>query len=403
MLKKIAISFCAVIVAIFALVFWQIDRFHSELTHSLNEKQVTFSEHHIHFFPQPEILLSNVKWQDKHARSVSVANMSLQSDFWSLLAPQKRIKQVRFEQMNIEYSGQQKPDLVGVNGQIEGDFLIDANQIHLANVLLTLRFAQPLLFNTQQLDIALNKGLIKYSSSDWQMILDDIQVNGERFVFWQLDATKQPMMWSITSEMHYADSQPQLRFNLQLFNKVNAEQRLTFVGENIALTPWQKMLNLPHLFSGQADIAGELLLTDNKTEKGQLEIKIPAGQFNGLNLLALVTKYLPIHYDETRFASKEINTTFQHLQSSLAWDSTRLNLAKLTFQIDQVGVTGQGVINLNTMNCDVTLNVGLTVPQYQHFSLPIRFFDSCYSPQYKVEFKQHLRHQLKNLIKEKLR
>lgn len=178
---------------------------------------------------------------------------------------------------------------------------------------------------------------------------------------------------------------------------------MRFVGKNIALAPWQKMLNLPYLLTGEADISGDLVLTDTKTEKGKVAIRMAEGHFNGLNLLDLVTKYLPIHYDEARFNREDLNTSFQHLQSSLSWNATKLNLDTLTFHIDKVRVSGQGAVNLKTMTCDVTLNLGLTSPQYQHFSLPIRFFDSCSSPQYKVEFNQNLRHQLKDLIKEKLR
>lgn len=70
MLKKIAISFCAVIVAIFALAYWQIDRVNAVLTNVLNEKHITFSQLDFTFFPQVEIRLSDVKWQDQQVRSV---------------------------------------------------------------------------------------------------------------------------------------------------------------------------------------------------------------------------------------------------------------------------------------------------------------------------------------------
>ncbi|WP_099803031.1 hypothetical protein [Pasteurella multocida] len=404
MLKKIAISFCAVIVAIFALAYWQIDRVNAVLTNVLNEKHITFSQLDFTFFPQVEIRLSDVKWQDQQVRSVFALKVYLQSEFWSLLALEKRVKTVRFEQMDVWYSGQHEPDLVGITGEIAGDFLIEPNQIQLANILLKMTFAKPILFNTQQLEIALQKGSIKqHSASDWQVIFDDVKINGEHFVLFTLKATQQPTMLSTVSELHYAHSQSQSQFDLQLFNKVNSTQRVRFVGKNIALAPWQKMLNLPYLLTGEADISGDLVLTDTKTEKGKVAIRMAEGHFNGLNLLDLVTKYLPIHYDEARFNREDLNTSFQHLQSSLSWNATKLNLDTLTFHIDKVRVSGQGAVNLKTMTCDVTLNLGLTSPQYQHFSLPIRFFDSCSSPQYKVEFNQNLRHQLKDLIKEKLR
>jgi len=49
------------------------------------------------------------------------------------------------------------------------------------------------------------------------------------------------------------------------------------------------------------------------------------------------------------------------------------------------------------------LTLKSTNEKYKKLALPIRFFDSCYSPQYKVNIDQNFRHQLKELIKEKLK
>ncbi|EJS89615.1 hypothetical protein AAUPMC_10109, partial [Pasteurella multocida subsp. multocida str. Anand1_cattle] len=37
-----------------------------------------------------------------------------------------------------------EPDLVGITGEIAGDFLIEPNQIQLANILLKMTFAKPI-------------------------------------------------------------------------------------------------------------------------------------------------------------------------------------------------------------------------------------------------------------------
>ena len=54
------------------------------------------------------------------------------------------------------------------------------------------------------------------------------------------------------------------------------------------------------------------------------------------------------------------------------------------------------------MQCNVDLNLQPTDKKYAEFVLPIRFFDSCYSPQYEVRFDKDLRNQIKHLIKRKL-
>ena len=63
---------------------------------------------------------------------------------------------------------------------------------------------------------------------------------------------------------------------------------------------------------------------------------------------------------------------------------------------------GNGQVNLQSMQCDVNLNLRANNEKYQEFVLPLRFFDNCYSPQYEVRFDKDLRNQIKHLIKRKL-
>ena len=55
------------------------------------------------------------------------------------------------------------------------------------------------------------------------------------------------------------------------------------------------------------------------------------------------------------------------------------------------------------MQCDIRLNIGMSNPKYRELSLPMHFFDTCYSPQYKIEVNKNFREQLKDYIKQRIK
>ena len=55
------------------------------------------------------------------------------------------------------------------------------------------------------------------------------------------------------------------------------------------------------------------------------------------------------------------------------------------------------------MQCDIHLNLSLANEKYADLSLPIHFFDSCYSPQYELQINKDFRKKIKELIKRKLK
>ena len=65
-------------------------------------------------------------------------------------------------------------------------------------------------------------------------------------------------------------------------------------------------------------------------------------------------------------------------------------------------IEGEGSINVNNMQCSVTLTIGVNDPKYRQLKLPMRFFDNCYSPQYKIDVDRGFREQLKNYLKQRI-
>ncbi|MXN88527.1 hypothetical protein [Pasteurella canis] len=403
MWKKIAMSCIVIILAILLALYWQINHVKTIFAQSLNNSHISFNQLSLNFYPQPYFELTNVKWYGQKERSIFAEKINLELDVTALLNPQKSLKQFTFQQAQFWYSGQVEPDLKNVNGEIIGEFFIDEKQIRFANTHLKMTFEHPILFNTKQLQISVQKGVIQQlSETEFKVVLDYCKINGEDFTFVNATFSKSKESSLFSSQVAYLDNHPELQVSFSIKN-LGENQQAVFTGKNIALASWQNVLSLPQLFTGYMDASGEVILQNNKVQSGHIEMDIPEGQFKGINLLALVARYLPINYDEQRLKEKALTTSFQNLRSRFSWDTRQLLLKQFTFISDKLAVEGKGDINLTNMQCEIVLNLGLTYPQYQQFKLPIRFFDHCYSPQYKVEFNQHLRHQLKDLLKEKFK
>ena len=110
---------------------------------------------------------------------------------------------------------------------------------------------------------------------------------------------------------------------------------------------------------------------------------------------------------------RQIGMIFQHfnlLTSRTVFENVALPLelenkskAEIQEKTTALLAEGAGAIDLDNVQCDVNLTLRSTNEKYKKLALPTRFFDSCYSPQYKVNIDQNFRHQLKELIKEKLK
>ena len=158
-----------------------------------------------------------------------------------------------------------------------------------------------------------------------------------------------------------------------------------------------KAFRLPVFAGGKGDIEAELQFDRLQPERGRFLINVEQGKLQGLNFLQLVSQYLPINYSQTN----ELATPYERFIAVFRWHKQGLLIDDLHLRNKDLLIFGRGRVELDKMLCDVRLNIGIDEPQYQNLSLPMHFFDSCYSPQYKIEINKGLRDQLKHFLKEK--
>lgn len=163
------------------------------------------------------------------------------------------------------------------------------------------------------------------------------------------------------------------------------------------------LLNFPNTLTGNGDFNIQLALTNSELTKGEFYFDAQNGEILGLNLLDMAAQYLPINYNSDLTASRNMNTPYERLESRLSFENHLLKVDKMNLKTTALLAEGSGAIDLDNVQCDVNLTLRSTNEKYKKLALPIRFFDSCYSPQYKVNIDQNFRHQLKELIKEKLK
>ncbi|MDU8924211.1 AsmA-like C-terminal region-containing protein [Pasteurellaceae bacterium LIM206] len=161
------------------------------------------------------------------------------------------------------------------------------------------------------------------------------------------------------------------------------------------------ILKLPVLLSGNANLQANVTLSDLNPTEGKVTLNIENGKIKGLNLLALVSQYLPINYDEDKVRDAE--TEFYQYRSAFGWVGEHIHAENIAVQTKELAIKGTGYINLAEMKCDINMNIGLNNEKYKSVALPIHFFDHCASPQYKVEITPAFKKQLKQFLKDRLK
>ena len=187
------------------------------------------------------------------------------------------------------------------------------------------------------------------------------------------------------------------------FSSYLQKSAVNFSGKNFPLTQLLALLNFPQTMTGTSDFNVQLAFANSELAQGKFDFNARDGELLGLNLLDMAAQYLPINYNSDLTASRNMNTPYERFESSLSFENHLLKVDKINLKTTALLAEGAGAIDLDNVQCDVNLTLRSTDEKYKKLALPIRFFDSCYAPQYKLNIDKNFRHQLKELIKEKLK
>lgn len=443
MWKKIALSVMVVVIAIFSMMYVQKDRLERQVTAGLHKHGIQFEKLDFQFFLSPKLTLEGVGFTLDQGRSFAFEQIDITlNPLYSLIGD------VRLSAIALHQGRLTKPDWHAVDILIKPTALCLEDLPHVMNFITTQEIApdalwsadkwryfvrlgaqdafdnridlqtevffsgletefnrlelalnlhQPLYGDKKQFEFSLDQGIFStHQNGHHILILEDLSSNKETFRYINVDLNRQEdtlIGYLVNAEM------ANIRFKLA----PGAEEgvnRLEITGKAVALGKWLNMLKLPKVISGKGDVRAEIDFDRWHMRSGQAALEIADGEFNGLNLLNIIAQHLPINYDPE--ALQNANSQFKQLHADLRWDDAIMLIDHVRLVNRDIRLFGKGMVELDRMRCDITLNIGVTDEKYQDFTLPVRFFDNCYAPQYKIEMTQDIRHQIRELLRQKL-
>ena len=395
-MKKIAISLLIVLFAIFAFFYIQLNHLKNSIADHLAQYDIQVNDFSLSLLPQPTVNLSGLKYHQ-----LSAENIEAKFALFPLFSGNPILEEVQITHFKLSEQALNHTNIHSRFTDFSLKNIFNQNIAFKGESAVALSLDKPLYGTNTQYQFAFSKGNINLNHQGKNLI---------QFVNARLN--QQPLGYIET----YVDfSKPVKTINAYLqpdcqnclatfkFSHKELQSAVNFSGKNFPMAQLIALLNFPNTLTGNADFNIQLTLTNSELTKGEFYFDAQNGEILGLNLLDMAAQYLPINYNSDLTASRNMNTPYERLESRLSFENHLLKVDKMNLKTTALLAEGSGAIDLDNVQCDVNLTLRSTNEKYKKLALPIRFFDSCYSPQYKVNIDQNFRHQLKELIKEKLK
>ncbi len=398
-MKKIAIGLLIVLIAVFAFFYLRLNGFVNQINEQLSRRQIAVQSIELSFIPTPAITLSKVKYQQ-----FSMASLNARLDLGQFIQGHAILQELSIREAKFSDDAINSID---VDAQFSGLYLnnlLTRNLPFKSNGEIHINLAKPVYGNNRKFVFAFNKGNISSQQNGHYLLqFVDSRLNGQAIGYIEsyLDLSEPDK--SFTAYMR-PDCQTSCLATLKIAKQSrNGQSSLNFFGNNFPIERLSKILSLPNTLTGNADFDIQLQFKQSLLSLGQMDFDVYNGELLGFNLLDLAAQYLPINYNQQLLDGKELNTAYQHLSSSASIDENKFRIQKLQLQAPLFEAKGQGEVNLAQATCDFEIGLSPTSEKYRRLTLPIHFFGSCYSPQYKIQFNKDVRDQIKALLKEKLK
>ncbi|MGQ0286290.1 hypothetical protein ACT2CV_03660 [Pasteurellaceae bacterium 22721_9_1] len=429
MLKKIGIGLLILILAFFALLFWQKGKIEKNLTALLAKNQLEVKSVALNLLPTA-LNLTDVRYlYPQNASEFQAKNLNFTLSLWSLLWGEVKLELIQITQGKL-WNANQSLILDQIDGTltahslslsdkdkiiadwnagrvIQPDFELDisARNAKQAQIQLKTKFSlskhnvpfsylnaivqwQKPLLNQDKWHASLGKGIFSFEQNNYTLMADGFSLN--QVVLGTVNANLTPEKINISIDD-----------NVVIDGVIADQQNQQFhvIAQNANLSNWLQAFTLPVLAEGKASTKAQILLLHNQPISANAILRVEQGKIRNLNLLALISQYLSINYDENALAG--MDTAFEQMDTELSWANNQLDIRTLNINHQYLDLKGKGSVDLSQNKCDVQTEIA--AKKYQFVALPVRFFGNCNSLEYKVEINRSFRQQLKDFIREKLK
>ena len=397
-MKKIVLMTLVVMLAIFAFFYVQLNKLESAVSDKLAQYETVFQHFSIGFFPQPYVSFEGVKHNQ-----ISIEKLKGKFNFSALISGNLQLTQLDIQHIRFSDNALNSADIHLHFSDFNLDnFQQDRVQFN-GPQSLTLEWDKPLYGDLQRFHFRFNKGEIsRFAENDFAVVFEDAELNQQ-----PLGTLRAEVDLSKYTKYVIADIISDCDFvciaHLD-YASYPDQSAVGFWGKNYPIERLLALFNFPNTLTGNTDFDITAEFVQSKIKAGKFYFSAHEGELSGVNLLALVGQYLPINWNEAELKQKDkIKTPYEKLVTSFTLNESQLKIDRITLKTSTLLGQGSGQVDLNAMQCDIHLNLRLANEKYADLSLPIHFFDNCYSPRYELQINKDFRKKIKELIKRKLK
>ena len=397
-MKKIALMTLVVMLAIFAFFYVQLNKLESAVSAKLAQYETVFQHFSIGFFPQPYVSFEGVKHNQ-----ISIEKLKGKFNFSALISGNLQLTQLDIQHIRFSDNALNSADM-----HIHfSDFNLDNFQpdrvLFNGPQSLMLEWDKPLYGDLKRFHFRFNKGEIsRFTENDFAVVFEDAELNQQPLGTLRAEVDLSKDTKYVTADI-ISDCDLVCIAHLDYASDPD-QSAVSFRGKNYPIERLLALFNFPNTLTGNTDFDITAEFVQSQIKAGKFYFSAHEGELSGVNLLALVGQYLPINWNEAELKQKDkIKTPYEKLVTSFTLNESQLKIDRITLKTSTLLGQGSGQVDLNAMQCDIHLNLRLANEKYADLSLPIHFFDNCYSPRYELQINKDFRKKIKELIKLKLK
>ncbi len=397
-MKKIALMTLVVMLAIFAFFYVQLNKLESAVSAKLAQYEIAFQHLSIGLFPQPYVSFEGIKHNQ-----ISIEKLKGKFNFSALISGNMQLAQLDIQRIRFSDNALNSADMHMHFSDFNLDNFQQDRVLFNGPHLLTLEWDKPLYGNQQSFHFRFNNGEIsRFAEKDFAVVFEEVELNRQ-----PLGTLRAEVDLSKYTKYVIADiiSDCDLICMVHVdYASYPGQSAVSFWGKNYPIERLLGIFNFPNTVTGNSDFDIAVEFVQSKMKNGRFHFSAHDGELSGVNLQELAGQYLPINWNEEELKQKgQIKTPYEKLVTSFTLNESKLKIDRITLKTTALLGQGSGQVDLNAMQCDIHLNLSLANEKYADLSLPIHFFDSCYSPQYELQINKDFRKKIKELIKRKLK